>query len=310
MKSLKYIFFSFIICFIALNTALAEVCIYEGSGLELRCSLSQGTFASSTDYSASCSFIGSTVKYSDVNYTDNKVTSVTETNDKLFSRTMTLKGTNFMNSDGSVNCDNVKNIYMDFNTLNSTTTPEIYDLRADSNCQYNNDVYNYQPNMYYDKSDFRGCKALLLSNSEEGESSNNGFIDKNENNNETSGGTKTDKENTFNEESFCTGSVLNVFNALGWIIYALKILIPIILIVLGTIDFGKAIIASKDDEIKKSAKTLFMRVIAGIIIFFIPTIVNLIITLIGGENVYNGTNFGPCTKCILNPFECDKGSDN
>lgn len=106
----------------------------------------------------------------------------------------------------------------------------------------------------------------------------------------------------FDSEHFCKGPVQGVFTTLGWIFFVLKIIIPILLIIFGCIDVGKAIIASKDDEIKKSIKTLAVRAIAGIIIFFVPTILNLVVKLIDNSEVYNGT-FWDCTKCMLKPTD-------
>lgn len=111
-------------------------------------------------------------------------------------------------------------------------------------------------------------------------------------------------ENTdgdFDAENFCTGPVQGVFTTLGWVFFVIKILIPILLIVFGSIDVGKAVVASKDDEIKKSIKTLALRTIAGVIIFFVPTILNFGIKLIDNSEVYNGT-FLDCTKCMLDPI--------
>jgi len=104
----------------------------------------------------------------------------------------------------------------------------------------------------------------------------------------------------FDSEHFCKGSVQGVFTTLGWVFFIIKIVIPILLIIFGSIDVGKAVIASKDDEIKKSVKTLAVRTVAGIIIFFVPTILNFAVKLIDNSEVYNGT-FWDCTKCMLNP---------
>lgn len=101
---------------------------------------------------------------------------------------------------------------------------------------------------------------------------------------------------------FCTGAVQGVFTTLGWVFYMIKILIPAILIIMGSIDFAKAIIASKDDEIKKSAISLAKRAIVGVLIFFIPTILNFIVSFIDNDNVYKGT-FVDCTKCMLDPTD-------
>lgn len=103
-------------------------------------------------------------------------------------------------------------------------------------------------------------------------------------------------------DNFCQGPVQGVFTTLGWVFFILKIIIPIMLIVFGSIDVGKAVIASKDDEIKKSVKTLAVRAIAGIIIFLVPTILNFAVKLIDNSDVYNGT-FWDCTKCMLDPFD-------
>ena len=103
--------------------------------------------------------------------------------------------------------------------------------------------------------------------------------------------------------NFCSGARLGVFTTIGWVFFIVKILIPIVLIIFGSIDFGKAVIANKDDEIKKSAKSLVMRAIAGVIIFFVPTLLNFVVELIGGEdNVYNG-DFATCTHCMLEPTD-------
>lgn len=106
-------------------------------------------------------------------------------------------------------------------------------------------------------------------------------------------------------DNFCKENVLRVFTTIGWVFFILKILIPLILIVFGVIDISKAVLSSKDDEIKKSAKTLVMRIIAGIIIFFIPSVLNFVVNLIGDRatGVYdeNHGTFKDCTSCMLSP---------
>ena len=110
----------------------------------------------------------------------------------------------------------------------------------------------------------------------------------------------------FTTESFCTGKTQGVFTTIGWIFFILKILIPIIIIIMGSIDFFKAVIASKDKEIKKSMQVLIKRIIAGIIIFLVPTILSFIVKLIDRESIYdeNSGTFAKCTYCMLHPNEC------
>lgn len=59
----------------------------------------------------------------------------------------------------------------------------------------------------------------------------------------------------------------------------IKIVIPILLIGLGIIDFTKAIFAGEDETMKKSQKSFIKRLGISILIFFVPTIVNLLLQL-------------------------------
>ena len=57
--------------------------------------------------------------------------------------------------------------------------------------------------------------------------------------------------------------------------------IPILLIVFGTIDLGKAVISSDEKEVKQAQSRLIKRCIYAAAIFFITTIVSLIMSLVG-----------------------------
>ena len=58
-----------------------------------------------------------------------------------------------------------------------------------------------------------------------------------------------------------------------------RIIVPILIIVLGMIDLAKAVIASKEDEMRKAQKTFVKRLIIGVVVFFIPVLVNLLMSL-------------------------------
>ena len=95
----------------------------------------------------------------------------------------------------------------------------------------------------------------------------------------------------------------------GWILTFFKIGIPLLIIGLGMFDFGKAVVSSKDDEIKKSAKTLMYRAIAGVVIFFVPTIVLWLFgTVQGFGKAKDNTDFKTCETCILAPWDCPKNT--
>ena len=58
-----------------------------------------------------------------------------------------------------------------------------------------------------------------------------------------------------------------------------RIIVPILIILLGTIDFAKAVLAGKEDNMKKAQRDFIKRVAAGIIVFLVPTLVNIIMYL-------------------------------
>jgi hypothetical protein len=125
---------------------------------------------------------------------------------------------------------------------------------------------------------------------------------------QTSNDTSSKKEENNSRQavtSYCSDDLelLKTFKFIGKILSIVKILIPLVIIILGAIDFFKAIIASKDDEIKKSMRSLMFRVLAGVIIFFIPTIVNLIFMLIDDWGNYR-TDYSVCSTCVTNPSKC------
>ena len=110
------------------------------------------------------------------------------------------------------------------------------------------------------------------------------------------------------DPSFCS-SLAPIWQIIGWVLWVFKIVIPIIIIVFGMIDLGKAVVASKDDEIKKSVKSLVMRAIAGVIIFFIPTLVGAVFSLVAefGEEAYKA-EYNICKNCITDPSGSDCGT--
>lgn len=73
-----------------------------------------------------------------------------------------------------------------------------------------------------------------------------------------------------------------------------KIVVPIIIIVLGLLDFGKAVMASKEDEMRKAQSTFIKRVLIGVAVFFVPTIVDLLMYLADIVFVQVGINTGQC----------------
>lgn len=59
----------------------------------------------------------------------------------------------------------------------------------------------------------------------------------------------------------------------------MRIIVPLLIIALGTIDIAKAVIASKEDEMSQAQKKFVKRIIAGVAVFLVPVFVNMIMSL-------------------------------
>lgn len=81
------------------------------------------------------------------------------------------------------------------------------------------------------------------------------------------------------------GGLLPIFKVIRQGIFPIIwIGIPIILILMGTIDLGKAVLASDDKEIKAAQGRLIKRVLYAVVIFFMATIVGIVMDVIGKAN--------------------------
>uniref|UniRef100_UPI004028F7CA hypothetical protein n=1 Tax=Candidatus Ventrenecus sp. TaxID=3085654 RepID=UPI004028F7CA len=106
--------------------------------------------------------------------------------------------------------------------------------------------------------------------------------------------------------NYCTG-LRSTFVFIGHLIRLAKILIPIIVIIFGTLDFFKAVTGAKDDEIKKAAKSLLFRALAGVCIFFLPAVIDFIFSLVDGwSNSEYESGYQDCFKCVWDVGSCTK----
>ena len=90
-------------------------------------------------------------------------------------------------------------------------------------------------------------------------------------------------------------------------IIVLEIVTPLLIIVLGMVDLLKAVIAQKEDEIKKGQQTFVRRLIMGALVFLVFVLVQFIIgfvTNVLNEKSTNDTMWS-CTNCFING-KCDK----
>lgn len=103
--------------------------------------------------------------------------------------------------------------------------------------------------------------------------------------------------NEENGEYFLTGIPTTLPKVLKIVYVALQIAIPVILVILGSIDLFKSVAAGKDDEIKKNQQVFIKRLVVAIIVFFVFAIVRLVISFVGDDN---STKIIDCADCLLN----------
>jgi len=85
----------------------------------------------------------------------------------------------------------------------------------------------------------------------------------------------------------------------GVIYKGIQIIVPIILIIVGMLDFAKAVTEKNEDKIKEAQKKLIAKAVAAVCVFLVTVIVGVLMRIVGNAD-YKG-----CMDCITNPFTGD-----
>ena len=83
------------------------------------------------------------------------------------------------------------------------------------------------------------------------------------------------------------------------IVTILMIGVPLLLIIFGMLDLGKAVMAQKEDEIKKGQQTFMKRLMAAAIVFFVVFIVKMVVGLIAPDEGATSQNITGCIDCFI-----------
>ena len=97
-------------------------------------------------------------------------------------------------------------------------------------------------------------------------------------------------------EEVCT-TLTPFWTIIGYILFAIKIIVPLLLIVTGMIRFGKSIMAENNDDIEKSKSIFIKKLIAAVAVFLVIQLVSLVMGLINDDNSWK-----KCAKCVFHPF--------
>ncbi len=126
---------------------------------------------------------------------------------------------------------------------------------------------------------------------------------KNDDNTDGVNDSSTNDGATYNEgDMLRCGSIDNIPARLPKIVSTvyniIKVVVPIVIIIFGMLDLLKAVMAQKEDEIKKGQHIFIKRLLTGAIVFFVFIIVQLAVGLVssGTENA----DIMSCMNCFLN----------
>lgn len=82
------------------------------------------------------------------------------------------------------------------------------------------------------------------------------------------------------------------------IILMIQIIVPILLIIYGMLDFAKVIISNKEDEIKGAYSLFFKRIIAAILVFLVVVLVKFVLDIFTADLSSEAV---ACIDVFINP---------
>lgn len=108
--------------------------------------------------------------------------------------------------------------------------------------------------------------------------------------------------------SFCEETA-NIWKVVGEVLDIIRIVIPLIIIVLGMLDLGKIVLSGDSKAMKESQRMFIKRLIYGLAIFFVTTIVKLVFSLVETNIAKDESKI--CWTCAARPNskDCTKYAD-
>lgn len=91
-----------------------------------------------------------------------------------------------------------------------------------------------------------------------------------------------------------------VWQLVGQLLALFKIVVPVMLILVGVITLGKAVISTDENEAKKGFSLLIKKFLVAVAIFFMPTIITALFTSVDNFNELKD-DYDVCRTCITSP---------
>lgn len=122
--------------------------------------------------------------------------------------------------------------------------------------------------------------------------------------------------------SFLDADICSEDNAVGqvvalakMVVKVLQIAIPVGLIIMGTIDMGKSVIAGDEKKIKENQGKFVKRIISAVIVFLIPLIINVVLNFVVQDSndwvkCWNEASWNGAINTDINNDSGSSGSSN
>lgn len=103
-----------------------------------------------------------------------------------------------------------------------------------------------------------------------------------------------------------TGTIDNIPEIIPKVVSAaytiVQVAVPVVLVIMGSLDLFKGISAQKEDEIKKGQQMFIKRMISAALVFFVFVIVKVLISFVADSS---SNSIMDCAQCFIEN-ECDE----
>ena len=106
-------------------------------------------------------------------------------------------------------------------------------------------------------------------------------------------------DDEFVGQDFCQQTGVQAsLNVISWLLLIAKMMIPMVIIIFGSLDLYKVVISGDAGDVPKAARSLGYRIILGVFIFFLPTLTKTVLGYLLPQD------YNTCAKCVLQPGSC------
>ncbi|HBP13084.1 MAG TPA: hypothetical protein DD613_03360 [Firmicutes bacterium] len=92
-----------------------------------------------------------------------------------------------------------------------------------------------------------------------------------------------------------------VWTIFGYIIWGIKVVVPLLLIISGMITMAHAVMEKDEKKIKDAQKLLVQKIIAAVIVYLVIALTGVIVSLVASGD------WQSCANCAFHPFDKSAG---